>query len=106
MWRDTSRTPTLFMFDASIVMLVPLLLIDLFVGLERVLTVIFFLLLSYYLIAAFVLRMPIFVSFQYLKWNLMPKKRPSRRPVFVRRAYDIMGIASWRLSENDQRSDK
>ncbi len=105
MWRDTSRTPTLYMFDASIVILVPCLLMIIFFGFPAIPTVLFLLALAYYVVIALVLKMSLITSLQYLKWNILPKKRPSRRPVYVRRAYDIQGIGTaWRVAEFNNRS--
>jgi hypothetical protein len=93
------------MFDGSIVLLVPVLMLLLFLGLPALPTVLFYFLLGYYVVIAFVLRMSLMTSLQYIKWNILPKKRPARRPLYIRQAYDIMGIASWRLHTPTNRSD-
>jgi len=51
--------------------------------------------------------MSLITSLQFIKWNILPKKRPARRPVFVRRAYDIQGISTaWRVAELTNRRKK
>ena len=97
-WRDTARTPTFWIFDATILLLIPYLLLILFFGLPPAPTVIFVLILLYYLFCALWLRMPVFASFKLLRWKIAPKRRPSRRPVFIQQGYDIQGRSSWRLT--------
>jgi hypothetical protein len=105
-WRDTARTPTLWMPDGTIVLLLPAIFLDLFTGLHHIPTVLIFFALTYYLVIAFVLKMPLFRSFKWLRWTFFPKIRPSRRPVYIRKSYDLMGIGSWRLTKLYEEGDK
>ena len=105
-WRDTARTPTLWMFDGSIVLMMPAIFLDLFTGMHPIPTAIILFVLAYYILIAFVLKMSLFRSIKWLRWTFSPKNRPSRRPVFVRETYDIMGIGSWRLTKLYEEGDK
>jgi hypothetical protein len=105
-WRDTARTPTLWMFDGTIILLLPAIFLDLFTGLHPIPTVLIVFALIYYVMIAFVLKMSLFRSFKWLRWTIFPKIRPSRRPIFIRESYDIMGIGSWRLTKHYEEGDK
>jgi hypothetical protein len=101
-WRDTARSPTFFVFDATVLLLIPYLLFIMFFGLPPAPTVIFLIIIGYYVFCALGLRMTLLTSFKFLRWKLAPKRRPSRRPVYIREAYDIQGISSWRITYNQR----
>ncbi len=101
-WIYSWNEPRLFAFDATVVLLLPLLLFTLFIAevgawiLVRPFAILFMLLAAYEIYVAFVLKTSVVVSLAIIRMKLLGRVRPAVSAINESYVYDPHGMSGWR----------